>query len=107
MNHDGSSKGMEAKAALECLMKVWTHNEIAAFIDIICIDDDAPTKAYLAHSFADLDSQQKPRPTNKKGKPKRSKKDDKGLLPQNHPAIIFPADLCHRVCTFGKYLWAL
>jgi hypothetical protein len=53
-NHDGSSKGMEAKAALECLNKIWTHEQISAFIEVVCIDNDATTKAYLAHCFFDL-----------------------------------------------------
>jgi hypothetical protein len=43
--HTGSSKGMEAKAALDCVNKVWSHSEIAAFIELICIDNDASTKA--------------------------------------------------------------
>jgi hypothetical protein len=75
-NHEGSSKGMEAKAA-------------------------------LSHSFADLDALLKAHPTTKKGVPKTAKRDDKGRLPKNHPVITFLADLCHRVRTFGKYLWNL
>jgi hypothetical protein len=106
-NHDGSSKGMEAKGALECLMQIWTHAEILAFIDVVCIDDDATTKAYLTHCFEDLDARGMPRPTNTKGEPKTAKADNKGKLPRNHPIIIFLADLCHRVRTFGKYLWKL
>jgi hypothetical protein len=106
-NHDGSSKGMEAKGALDCLLSVWTHSEICAFIDIVCIDDDATTKAYLTHRFEDLDALGLPRPTNTKGEPKTAKADNKGQLPRNHPIIIFLADLCHRVRTFGKYLWKL
>jgi hypothetical protein len=100
---------MEAKAALECVSKVWAHSEILAFIDIICLNNDAMTKAYLHHSYANLDTLLMPRPKNKKGEPKRSKKDNKGQLPRNHPAINFLADLCHGVYTFGKYLylWAL
>ena len=54
-NHDGSSKGMEAKAVLECVNKIWTHSEIAALVTLICIDDDASTKGYLSHKFEDLD----------------------------------------------------
>jgi hypothetical protein len=106
-NHEGSSKGMEAKAALECVNRVWTASETRAFIDVICIDDDATTKAYLTHCFADLDEMMRPHPTTKAGVPKTSKRDDKGRLPKNHPVIKFLADLCHRVRTFGKYLWRL
>jgi hypothetical protein len=54
-NHEGSLKGMEAKVALECVNKIWLHADISAFIDIVCIDDDATPKAYLTHCFADLD----------------------------------------------------
>ena len=88
-NHDGSSKGMEAKAALACLNKVWTHDQIMAFVNVICLDDDASTKAYLSHTFADLDSKQLPRPTNRKGQPKTSTKDDKGRLAKDHPKVTF------------------
>jgi hypothetical protein len=66
-----------------------------------------PTKAYLQHTFADLDANQLPCLTNKKGVPKTYKENDKGKLPMNHSPINFLADLCHRVRTFGKYLWAL
>jgi hypothetical protein len=72
-NHDGSSKGMEAWAALECINKVWTHSEISAFIDIICLDDNASTKAYLHHSFADLEALLMPCPTDTKGRPNKVK----------------------------------
>jgi hypothetical protein len=98
---------MEAKAALECVFKVWTHKKVSAFIDVICIDDDASTKAYLTHTFEELDQLNLARPTNRKGQPKTSKKDNKGKLPPNHPIIEFLANLCHLVRTFGKYLWAL
>ena len=96
-SHEGSSKGMEAKAALECVNIVWSESDTRAFIDIICIDDDASTRAYLSHSFADLDEMLMPRPTTKAGIPKTAKRDDKGRLPKNHPVIMFLADLCHRV----------
>ena len=98
-NHEGSSKGMEAKAALECVNTVWSRSETSAFIDVICIDDDASTRAYLSHSFADLDEMKLPHPTTKAGITKTSKRDDK--LPKNHPTIKFLADLCHCVRTFG------
>jgi hypothetical protein len=106
-NHTGSSKGMEAKAALDCVHQIWTHDEIAAFVEIICIDDDASTKAYLCHCFFDLDAKGLPRPKNKKGEEKRGKRYDKGNLWTDHPMIQFLADLSHRVRTFAKYLYAL
>jgi hypothetical protein len=55
-NHHGSSKGMEAKIALACVEKVWSHEEISAFIKVVCIDNDATMKAYLGHCFFDLDA---------------------------------------------------
>jgi hypothetical protein len=106
-NYEGSSKGMEAQAALDCVMKIWGHEGVRAFIDVICLDDDATTKAYLAHCFADLDARGIPRPTNKKGIPKTSARDNKGQLLGVHPVISFLADLSHRVRTYAKYLYAL
>ncbi len=98
---------MEAQAALDCVNQIWSHDDIEAFVRIICIDDDASTKAYLQHSFFDLDSKNLPRPKNKKGEPKTGKKNDKGKLGKDHPIIQFLADLSHRVRTFAKYLYAL
>jgi hypothetical protein len=89
-NHEGSSKGMEAKAAFKCVNRVWSESDTRAFIDTICI-------AYLSHSFANLDEMQMPRPTTKAGVPKTAKRDDKGKLLKIHPIIMFLADLCHRV----------
>jgi hypothetical protein len=106
-NYSGSSKGMEAKAALNCVEQVWSHKEVSAFISIICINTDATTKAYLQHSFADLLAKNLPHPLNKKGEPKSGKANDKGKLQKDQPVIKFLADLSHRVCTFAKYLYAL
>ena len=98
---------MEAKAALECVERVWLHSQISAFMDLICTYDDSTTKAYLTHSFANLDALERPSPTNKKGEPRKSKKEDKERLLKHHAAIEFLSGLCHQVQTFGKYLWAL
>jgi hypothetical protein len=46
-NYAGSSKGIKAQAALDCVNQVWSHKDIKAFVRLICIDDDASTKAYL------------------------------------------------------------
>jgi hypothetical protein len=86
---------------------VWSHSEIAAFIELICIDNDASTKAYLQHSFADLDFNNLPCPNNKKGEPKTGKRNDKGKLGKDHPAIKFLTDLSHQVRMFAKYVYAL
>jgi hypothetical protein len=106
-NYAGSSKGMEALAALDCVNQIWSHEDIDAFISIICLDDDATTRAYLKHSFADLAAMDLPRPLDKNGVPKTGKKNDKGKLGKDHPVITFLADLSHRVRTFAKYLYAL
>jgi hypothetical protein len=68
-NHEGSSKGMDEKAARECVKIVWSRSEMRAFIDIICIDNDASTRAYLSHSISDLDGMQMPCPVTKAGVP--------------------------------------
>ncbi len=47
---------MGANAALDCVNQVWSHKENVAFVELICIDNDASTKANLQHSFVDLDS---------------------------------------------------
>jgi hypothetical protein len=98
---------MEAKAALDCVNKVWLHAWIEAFISIICYNNDATTRAYLQHCFANLDWKNLPRSTNKKSEPKTGKRNNKGQLGKDHPVIKFLADLSHQVCTFAKYLYAL
>jgi hypothetical protein len=98
---------MEAKAALECINKIWLHDKISAFIEVVCTDNNATTKAYLSHCFSNLNAKGIPRPTNSKGEPKSSTRDDKGKLPRDHPQVTFLADLCHRIWLFAKYLYAL
>jgi hypothetical protein len=95
--HEGSWEGIEAKAALECVNRLWSRSETRAFFDIICIEEDASIRAYLLDCFANLDEINLPRPTTKAGVTKTSKRDDKGRLPKNHPPITFLANLCHRV----------
>jgi hypothetical protein len=80
---------------------------VRAFIKVICLDNNATTKAYLAHSFVDLDKKGLPRPTTKKGMPKTTARDNKGKLLGLHPVISFLADLSHQVQTYAKYLYAL
>jgi hypothetical protein len=70
----------ESQSGSLSVNKVWSHSEIAAFIEIICIDNDASTKAYLQHSFADLDFNNILRPNNKKGEAKTGKRNNKGKL---------------------------
>jgi hypothetical protein len=98
---------MEAKATLACVNKIWSHGQVSAFVDVVCIDDDATTKAYLSHRFTDLDLKEMPCPANSKGEPKTSTRDDKGQLTRDHPVVTFLANLCQRVRLFAKYLYAL
>jgi hypothetical protein len=100
LNQEGSSKGMEAKTALEIVNRVWLTSETRTFI----MYNKASTKAYMSHSFADLDALLMPPPTTKAGEPKAAKRDHKGRPPKNHSPITFLVDLCHCVQTFGKYL---
>jgi hypothetical protein len=102
--YTGSLKGMEVKASLDCVNKVWSHAWIEAFISITCINDDATmTRAYFQHSFANLDWKNLPRSTNKEGEPKTGKRNNKGQLGKDHPVIKFLADLSLQVRTFAKY----
>jgi hypothetical protein len=84
-NYTGSSKGMEAKAALDCVKQVWWHVDIETFMSIICLDDDASTRAYLQHSFADLDDKNLPSPKTKKRGNKNSKQRKAWKGPPHHP----------------------
>jgi hypothetical protein len=94
---------MAVQAALECMMKIWGHEGVRAFIKVICLDNNATTKAYLAHSFVDLDKKGLPRPTTKKGIPKTTvARDNKGKLLGLHPVISFLADLSHQVQTYAS-----
>jgi hypothetical protein len=98
---------MEAKAALACVNKIWFHEQVSAFIERVCIDNDATTKSFLSHCFANLDCKKLPCPTNSKEDPKTSTRDDKGKLTRDHPVLTFLADWCHQVCLFVKYLYRL
>ena len=109
-NYEGSSKGMESKAALESCLKI---REITinyrivqkCHIAVVTLDDDSPTRAILSHSYKEqieaslLDKW----PLTEKG----NRKTDSGKLPLHHPVIIFFSDLCHRIRSFWKYLCKL
>jgi hypothetical protein len=53
-NYDGSSKGMEAMAALEMVTGVYENKVVKAFVTKMVIDDDTSTRALLTHSLAEL-----------------------------------------------------
>jgi hypothetical protein len=107
-NYDGSSKGMEATAALEMVTGVYEQKEVKAFVTKMVIDDDASTRALLTHSLAELARRvanyEWPLGSNGKKVPVGK---DVGKLPFGHPAIVFLADLMHRIRSFGKYVFGL
>ena len=53
-NYDGSSKGMEAAAALQMVKRVFEHKHVQAFVAEMVLDDDASTRALLRHSLEEL-----------------------------------------------------
>jgi prolyl oligopeptidase PreP (S9A serine peptidase family) len=50
-NYEGSSKGMEAKAALEMVKEIFENQSIQACVSEMVLDDDASTRALLSHSL--------------------------------------------------------
>ena len=107
-NYEGSSKGMESKAALDCCLRIRQITISYGFVNIchvaiVTLDDDASTRAILSHSYKELIDAGKMEtwPLTAKG----NRKSDSGKLPLDHPEIIFFSDLCHRVRSFGKYLY--
>ena len=105
-NYDGSSKGMEATAALEMVKRVFEHEHVKAFVAEMVIDDDASTRALLRHSLEELlvkvTDFNWPRDVKGRKLPKNV-----GKLPWDHPVIKFLADLTHRIRTFGKHVFQL
>jgi hypothetical protein len=107
-NYDGSSKGMEASAALAMVLEVYEQvfengpGTEKAFISQMVLDDDASTRAILSHSLSELANW----PVDANGK-KLPKSKDIGKLPLDHPFLVFLADLTHRIRCFGKYIFAL
>jgi hypothetical protein len=81
----GKLEGREGKGCPGMCKEVWSRRETRAFIDVICIDDDASTRAYLSHGFADLDETKLPCPTTKAGVTKTSKRDNKGKTTKEPP----------------------
>jgi hypothetical protein len=108
MNYGGSSKGMEATAALEMVKDLFENEEVQAFVNEMVLDDDASTRALLSHSLRELAQKCSDFvwPVDANGK-KVPKTKDVGKLPFNHPIILFLADLTHRIRCFGKYTFGL
>jgi hypothetical protein len=107
-NYEGSSKGMEATAALQMVKRLFEHELVQAYVKEMVIDDDASTRALLSHCLSELAEfvagYQWPVDSNGKKVPKAK---DIGKLPFDHPIIIFLADLMHRIRCFGKYVFAM
>lgn len=125
-NYTGSSKGMEAHAAVECVKSVFylsaaVENYLPAFVDITISDDDSTTWANLQQSLEQrllehneaLAEQNLPPitsqqcewwPKTTKGKPK----DDHGKLSVHELAPrVNLADPNHRTKVLGKHLYPL
>jgi hypothetical protein len=104
-NVECSSKGMEAIGSAKIVGELFDNYE--AYICEYVGDDDASTKKVLRHSWADEVRAgirlEKDIPRNKDGK----KKPDNGLLPIEHPEIIWQADKGHRVRQFANKLFKL
>lgn len=53
-NYAGSSKGMEATAALEMVKEVFEHQSIQTFVSEMVLHNDASTGTLLSHSLCEL-----------------------------------------------------
>jgi hypothetical protein len=99
-NHDGSSKAMETKAAVELLVDSFTNKHVV--IAKLCCDDDSSIRSTCQWSNADYCKNNNttviPKvPISKgpnKGKPQVRK--DNGKLPGHVPEPKFVADPNHR-----------
>ena len=85
LNHEGSSKSMEADSALIVVKEIFRKNNKKIFIKGIVGDDDSSTKAILKHK------------TNH----------PKGKLPPDIPEPIWLADPGHRIKTVARKIYAL
>ena len=105
-NYEGSSKGMEATAALAMVKRLFEHELVQTYVKEMVLDDDASTRALLSHCLSDLAQfvVDYDWPTDAAGN-KVPKAKDAGKLPFGHPAITFLADLMHRIRCFGKYVF--
>jgi hypothetical protein len=104
-NYDGSFKGMEAEGAARIARRLFEKYEV--FIEEYVSDNDSSCHKILTHSFWDLILEGQLTealwPRTKSGR----KKPNSGLLPVDHPTIVFLADKGHRVRSFGRKHFAL
>ena len=85
LNHEGSSKSMEADSALVIVKNLYEKNNKLVYVKGIVADDDSSTKAILKHKI-----------NNRKGK-----------LPPEIPEPIWLADPGHRIKTVSSKIYAL
>ena len=80
LNYAGSSKGMEASAALEMVIEVWDNFNGTVFIKIIVSDDDSTIRAKVSYPESN----------------------EHGMLPAHIIEPIFKADPGHRIKSMAK-----
>ena len=104
-NADCSAKAMEAIGSAKIVQNLFKN--YPAYIYEYVGDDDSSTKKVLRHSWKDeVDAgirREEDFPRNKNGQ----KKPDNGLLPIDHPSIIWLADKGHRVRQLANKLFKL
>jgi hypothetical protein len=87
-NCNGSSKGMEAAAALEMVKRLHEHEEVQVCAKEMVLDDDASTRALLTHCLKELADFVLGFEWPKDSAGKRIRK-DVGKLPVDHPVVFF------------------
>ena len=80
LNYAGSSKGMEATAALEMVVEVWKTFNGSVYIKIIVSDDDSSMRAKVSYATTS----------------------EHGMLPTHVIQPIFKADPGHRIKSMAK-----
>jgi hypothetical protein len=102
-NVDCTSKAMESIGSSKIVHRIF--NNYDAYVYEYVGNDDSSTKKVLRHSWADEKAARiiDDVPRNKNG----TKKPDNGLLPIEHPSIIWLADKGHRVRQFATKLYKL
>lgn len=111
INHEGTSGGMEAIAALELVVSLF--DEFHVVVKVICLDDDTSTRSLLKWSNADHmknnNTTVMPQAPKTKGKNKGDlqPRKDNGRLPGHIPEPQFVADPNHRKKVLTKQLRAM
>ena len=80
LNYVGSSKGMEAKAALEMVTAIFTEHNGRIFVFAVVSDDDSTMRAKVSHESSNIH----------------------GKLPLHIPQPIFKPDPGHRIKSMSK-----